>query len=84
MYGNVHGEHPERESTTNQVEGIEAARAAYKPRHAEDNRPRDDDPDYVNEEREPIGSPTQPGCKSSKRQNDSSSDYVFFDGAHEV
>jgi hypothetical protein len=54
VYGNVHGEHPECETSTNRRIGMEPCGAAYEPRKAEDDRPRDDDPDYVYEEREAL------------------------------
>ena len=51
VHGNVHGEHSECESNTNQGEGTELCEAAYEqPRETEDNRPCDGDSDYIYDE----------------------------------
>ena len=76
MHGNVHGEHSERESNTNQGEGTELCEAAYEPRETEDNRPCDGDSDYIYDEGHTFRTPVQPLGETRKCKHDGSSNYI--------
>jgi len=82
VHGNVHGEHPESESQTNQGEGIEACGAAYEPRENEDNCPYDSDSNDIDDEWEAMRASVPPQGETSKYQHDGSSNDISCDCVH--
>ncbi len=80
--GNVHGEHSERESSTNRSEGTELCEATYEPRETEDNRPCDSDSNYIYDEGQTFRTPVPPRGETCKCKHDGSSNDISCECLH--
>jgi len=84
VHGNVHGEHSERESNTNQSEGTESCEAAYEPCKAECNCPYDSDSNYIYDEGHTFRAPVPPRGETCKCKHDGSSNDISWEGLHSI
>jgi len=82
VHGDVHSEHAERVSNTNQGEGIEACGATYEPRETEDNRPYDSDSNYIYDEWYALNTHVPQQGETYKCQHDGGSNDISCDCIH--